>query len=86
MDVLDRFERQGHSANAIADLYGISQNAVFMLAYRTRQSCAAEDRRENSGADLDLGSGPVVKPENMDGGMPARWWDARDQSKMRRVR
>lgn len=64
LDALDMYERQGMTAAAIAKVMRVTRSSVCGVLYR---AISATD-------DAEVGS-TVAKPENMDGGMPARWWE-----------
>ncbi len=66
LDVMDRHERCGESTTAIAMSYGKTRNTTLGLIFRVRKAQAGHNDDK------------VVKPENRDGGMPARWWDRVD--------
>ncbi len=60
LEVLDLWY-QGYSASEIAKQFGVSRSAILGLVHRVR-------------ADTDRFPSEATKPENKDGGMPARWW------------
>jgi transposase len=64
LETMDLHERQGLSMAQVAPRVGRSRSAVCGLV-----------KRINDAADAvpDL----AVRPENRDGGMPARWWEDR---------
>jgi hypothetical protein len=68
--VLDR-RAAGESCTAIAARSGVSRSAILGLVYRVNLDA---DRAES--APPPVGQTRPVKPENCDGGMPARWWVA----------
>lgn len=69
-----RARQEGQSARAIGERLGRSRASICGLWFRIDQDSAAEELRPLRPGELGYGQGPVVKPENMDGGMPDRWW------------
>ena len=68
LQALDMHERQGPAADLVGQRFGVSRSAVLGLIKRIRD------------ADVPCG---CVRPENRDGGMPARWWDVPAQHRRR---
>ena len=71
LDILDRCERQGQSMAEVAERYGMSRSAIAGVLKRVRDDLAVSET-----APLPRGSVAAYWPENRDGGMPARWWEA----------
>lgn len=71
LDILDRVERQGQSMAAVAKAYGLSRSSVAGLLKRVR-----DDLAESEALPAPRGQVLAYWPENKDGGMPARWWQA----------
>lgn len=69
LDMLD-LVAAGNSRAAVADVYGLSKNTVVGLLFRVGRDA---DRAEST-PPPPAGQSRAVKPENCDGGMPARWW------------
>ena len=67
LDILDRVEN-GFTAAEVGARYGKSKSAVLGMVFRVRRDVDADP--------LPRGAVAASKPENMDGGMPARWWEA----------
>ena len=61
----------GWSRAAIAGRYGLRTNQVIGLLHRINR-----DADKLDAAPPPAGQTAAVKPENCDGGMPARWWVA----------
>lgn len=61
----------GNSRADIAEVYGLSKNTVAGLLHRIKIDA---DLAEST--PPPAGQTRAVKPENCDGGMPARWWVA----------
>jgi hypothetical protein len=61
--VLHLNEVDGLSCVQIAQRFGVTRNAIVGITNRIR-------------ADMRKVPDRAVKPENRDGGMPARWWAA----------
>ena len=61
----------GNSRSEIADIYGRSRNSVIGILSRI-----ALDTDSAEAALPPAGQALAVKPENRDGGLPARWWVA----------
>ena len=59
---------EGLTAAAAADRLGVTRSAVLGLELRMRAEMAL--------AEAVTGAHPAVKPKNLDGGMPRRWWAA----------
>jgi hypothetical protein len=70
LEILDLTERQGLSAAVVGVRMRCTRSAILGLRYRVN---AASDEV----ADL------AKRPENRDGGMPARWWDVPAQHRRR---
>ncbi|MES2753801.1 MAG: hypothetical protein V4659_03975 [Pseudomonadota bacterium] len=69
LDVLDRWDR-GDTAAAIGKALGVSRSAVLGVLQRVRvETDVSESVR-------DVSAPPASRPENINGGMPARWWVA----------
>lgn len=64
LETLDLHERQGLSAAQVAARVGRSRSAVLGLVKRINDAADAVPDR-------------ALRPENRDGGMPARWWEDR---------
>lgn len=62
LHMLDRIERQGASRGAVAIELGVSRAAVCGLYKRVCDQLGASE------------GAVAVRPENQNGGMPARWW------------
>ena len=62
LEILDLTERQGLTATVVAVRMRCSRSAILGLRYRVLTDSAKV---------LDM----AKRPENRDGGMPARWWD-----------
>lgn len=78
LDVLDRIEADGQTMAEVAARYGVSRSAVAGLLKRIRDDLKAADLAVLSVRDQRRwGTRPAQKPENRDGGMPARWWQRR---------
>lgn len=71
LDVLDRVERKGQSMAAAGAPHGLSRSAVAGLLMRVRNDLATSEA-----AWLPRGQVLAYWPENKDGWMPARWWQA----------
>lgn len=71
LDVLDRVEREGQSMAAAGGVHGLSRSSVAGLLKRVR-----DDLAKSEAAPLPRGQVRAYWPENKDGGMPARWWQA----------
>jgi hypothetical protein len=69
LDILDLFEGQGLSMGEIGERYGRSRGAIAGLIKRVRDDLAASE------SGLDTGA-PATKPENRDGALGRRWWEA----------
>lgn len=71
-EILAVLERRaaGETCTAIAARSGVSRSAILGLVYRVNLDT---DRAES--APPPVGQSRPVKPENCDGGMPARWWE-----------
>ena len=74
LTILHLVEEKGLGVDEVAQQCGVTRGTVAGLVHRTKLACAAEDARALTPADLGYGGGPVVKPENMDGGMWPLWW------------
>lgn len=72
LSILDRHERGRESAAEIARTYGVSRSSILGIIFRVN---ADTDRAER--APLPFGYSSPSKPENLDGGMPPRWWKNR---------
>jgi hypothetical protein len=70
LDILDLTERQGLSAAVVAVRMRCTRSAILGLRYRIN---AASNEVEDV----------AKRPENRDGGMPARWWDVPTQHRRR---
>ena len=70
LEILDLTERQGLSATVVAVRMRCSRSAILGLRYRINTA-------SNEVEDL------AKRPENRDGGMPARWWDVPTQHRRR---
>jgi hypothetical protein len=70
LDILDLTERQGLSAAVVAVRMRCTRSAILGLRYRIN---AASNEVEDV----------AQRPENRDGGMPARWWDVPTQHRRR---
>jgi hypothetical protein len=70
LEILDLTERQGLSAAVVAVRMRCSRSAILGLRYRINAA-------SNEVEDL------AKRPENRDGGMPARWWDVPTQHRRR---
>jgi hypothetical protein len=66
LEILDLTERQGLSAAVVAVRMRCTRSAILGLRYRIN---AASNEVEDV----------AKRPENRDGGMPARWWDVPTQ-------
>jgi hypothetical protein len=62
LEVMDLTERQGLSAAVVAVRMRCSRSAILGLRFRVN-------------SDSDKVADVATRPENRDGGMPARWWD-----------
>jgi hypothetical protein len=62
LEVMDLTERQGLSAAVVAVRMRCSRSAILGLRFRVN-------------SDSDKVADVAKRPENRDGGMPARWWD-----------
>jgi hypothetical protein len=62
LEVMDLTERQGLSAAVVAVRMRCSRSAILGLRFRVN-------------SDSDKVADKAKRPENRDGGMPARWWD-----------
>ena len=71
LDILDRTERLGESMAEVGERYGVSRGAVAGVLKRIR-----DDLAKACAAPLRRGEVAAYWPENLDGGMAARWWDA----------
>jgi hypothetical protein len=70
LDIPDLTERQGLSAAVVAVRMRCTRSAILGLRYRIN---AASNEVEDV----------AKRPENRDGGMPARWWDVPTQHRRR---
>jgi hypothetical protein len=70
LEVLDLTERQGLSAAVVAVRMRCSRSAILGLRFRVN-------------SDSDKVADKAKRPENRDGGMPARWWDVPTQHRRR---
>lgn len=70
LEILDLTERQGLSASVVAVRMRCSRSAILGLRYRVN-------------TDSDKMVDVAKRPENRDGGMPARWWDVPAQHRRR---
>jgi hypothetical protein len=70
LEILDLTERQGLSAAVVAVRMRCTRSAILGLRYRIN---AASNEVEDV----------AKRPENRDGGMPARWWDVPTQHRRR---
>ena len=69
LDVLDRVERCGMTMAEAGQPHNLTRSAVAGLLKRVRAAIALTEVRQD----------PAIhprKPENCDGGMPERWWQA----------
>ena len=66
LEILDLTERQGLTATVVAVRMRCSRSAILGLRYRV-----------NFATDKVVDK--AKRPENRDGGMPARWWDVPTQ-------
>ncbi|MCA0851407.1 hypothetical protein [Salipiger thiooxidans] len=67
-------DNEGMSLAAAAKMVGMSRGAAIGQAYRVRER---EREFEEDCARRGVPVCACLKPENCDGGMPARWWNAR---------
>ena len=65
LDILDMTDRLGVSATDVGRFFGRGRNAILGLIHRIHV-----DERKFDAAQI------ATKPENRNGGMPARWWEA----------
>jgi hypothetical protein len=71
LDVLDRVERQGQSMALAGAAHQLSRSSVAGLLKRVRDGLATSEAKP-----VPRGQVLAYWPENKDGGMPARWWQA----------
>lgn len=71
LEVLDIVERQGQTMAEAGRVLGMTRSGVAGLLKRVR-----DDLAESEAAPVLRGQVPAYWPENRDGGMPARWWEA----------
>ncbi len=62
LEIMHRFENEGEAGTSIARDYGCSHNSIMGLIHRIR---SAHNMTEDT----------CEMPQNMDGGMPERWWE-----------
>lgn len=70
LDVLDRVDN-GQSYAEAGMRHGKSKSAVAGVMFRISRDLKLADE-----APLPFGAVAAYWPENLDGGMPARWWEA----------
>jgi hypothetical protein len=71
LDVLDRVLGRGQSYAEAGAPHGMTRSAVGGMMKRVR-----DDADIAEGLPIPRGFKRAFLPENMDGGMPARWWEA----------
>lgn len=71
LDVLDCVERKGKTMAEAGLPHGLSRSAVAGLLKRVRDDLATSEA-----APVPRGQVLAYWPENRNGGMPARWWQA----------
>ena len=70
LDIMDRVVN-GQTYTEAGAPHGKSKNAISGMMFRVARDLAASEY-----APFQAGGVAAVKPENQDGGMPARWWEA----------
>lgn len=71
LDILDRVDRQGQSMAEVGARYGVSRSAIAGVLKRVR-----DDLTKSELAPLPRGSLRAYWPENQDGALGPRWWEA----------
>ena len=71
LDILDRAERQGQTMAEIGAHHAASRNAVAGILKRVRDDLAASEA-----APVPRGQVRAYWPENQDGALGPRWWEA----------
>jgi hypothetical protein len=71
LDILDRIERQGQTMAGAAARYGVSRNVIAGVVFRVKK-----DLEISEAAPIPRGQVRAYRPDNQDGAMGPRWWEA----------
>jgi len=78
LELMHMLEAEGltsaEAARHMGHRLGLTRSAVCGLRFRVNNDTDAEETRALKPGEVGFGQGPVERPENMDGGMPAKWW------------
>lgn len=74
LELMHARDAEGVTAKVMAARLGRTRNAICGVWFRIDRDADAEEARSLAPGEVGYGAGPAVRPENLDGGMPERWW------------